>query len=127
MHQHCKELCLRGLHLRIVCTVDHENDSMRVCIIGIPGGPQVFLTTEIPHLEPQILMLHLFDVTPDSRLGHNYFIKGQLVQYSGLSRVIHADYYDFELHVAAAQTTQSVPNLRKDAPHYDTIHSILNY
>ena len=110
MHEHCEKFSLGGLHLRIVSAVNHENNRVSVCIVGIPGGSQVLLTAEIPYLKAQILVLHFFNITSNRWLGHDYFIEGQLVQNSGLACIVHANDYDFELHVPTAQATQSIPD-----------------
>ena len=102
MHKHGEKFGLGGLHLRIVSAVDHENHRVGVRIVGIPGGPQVLLTAEIPNLQAQILVLHLLDVTSNRWFSHNYFIEGQLVENSGLACIVHANDYDFELHVPTA-------------------------
>ena len=60
--KHREEFSFRGLDLRIVCTVDDKDDRMRIGIVSVPGRPQVFLTTEVPHLQSQVLMLHLLHV-----------------------------------------------------------------
>ena len=102
MHKHGEKFGLSGLYLRIVCAVNHENHRVSVCIIGIPGGSQVLLTAEIPNLKAQVLVLHFFNITSNRWLGHDYFIEGQLVQNSGLACIVHANDYNFELHVPPA-------------------------
>ena len=45
MHEHGQELGLGRLHLGVICAINYEYHGVSVCIVGIPGGPQVLLTT----------------------------------------------------------------------------------
>ena len=110
VHEHGQEFCFRGLNLRVVPAVDHENHSVRVRIVSIPCGSQVFLTAQVPHLQPQVLVLHFLDVAADSGLGDDDLVEGQLVQDCCLACIVHADDDDFELHVAPAESTQTIPD-----------------
>ena len=109
VHQHCQKLGLGCLYLRVIGTVDDKNDSMRVCVICIPGSAEILLTSEVPHLQLQILMLHFFNITTDGRFCDNNLVECQLVQDSGLPRVIHSNDDYFKLHIASTYPTQPIP------------------
>ena len=74
-------------------------------VVSVPGGSQVFLATQVPHLQLQVLVLDLFHVASNRRLRHNHLIKGQFVENGSLSGIVHANNDDLKLDVAAAEPT----------------------
>ena len=48
--------------------------------VSTPGRAHVLSTRQIPYLEPQIPLRHLFTVRPHSRLRNHYLIQRQLIQ-----------------------------------------------
>ena len=56
--KHCHELVLGKLHSLRIGRVNHVDDGVRVLVIAPPVRPDARLAAQVPHLEPEALVLH---------------------------------------------------------------------
>ena len=82
------------IHIR---RINHVYNSLGFLVVCIPSVPQIFLTTQVPHLESKPVFVDCFHIAADSRLCNYYFVEGKLVKKSGFSSVVKSsnDNFDF--------------------------------
>merc|ERR1712205_270589 len=62
LSEHLAQLVLRLTHTVTVIGVDNEDDTVSVLEVVAPEGAELVLTTDVPHCELDVLVLHSLDV-----------------------------------------------------------------
>ncbi len=74
-----------------IVTINDEDQTLGVLVVVSPQWSDLVLTTDVPHGEVNVLVLHGFDVKSNRWNGGHHLSQLQLVQDRRLTRCVQTD------------------------------------
>ena len=99
LSEHLMELFLVLVDTVAIVRVDDENESLGVLVVMSPEESDLILTTDIPDVETDVLVLNSLDVEANSGDGVDDLSELELVEDSGLTGSIETDHEDSHFFV----------------------------
>ena len=95
--------------------VNDVDEALGVCVVVAPKESDLVLTTDVPHVERNVLVFDSLDVETNSRNRVDDLAELELVKNCGLASSVETDHQDSHL----ACSNHSLPDLAKETSHFD--------
>ena len=109
--KHLVQLVTSIINTSLIVRINHEDQTLSVLVIMSPQVTNLVLTTNIPHSERNVLVLHSLHIETNSRNRSHHLTQLQLVQNSRLTSSIKTNHQDTHILLHLQESSEPITHL----------------